>query len=186
MRKKLLVILAFVAVGCGVFYTLGMRLEKGDMYPVTSSLRTDPQGTSVLYEALDQTSGYTVLRNFDKPKNLTTNNATVLFLGVSKFDFVVGSPLAREVTALAKRGNSVVVTLADENSWLEVIADSLQADSLLSSNDTLLHHRKKDSVQAIQHPIHDSESIGVGFVKADTQATDVVCSHDLSNELSRA
>jgi hypothetical protein len=59
-----------------------MRFEKGDVYPVYSSLRTDPLGTKVLYESLHVLKGISTTRNYRAFSQLNDyQQATIFYFG---------------------------------------------------------------------------------------------------------
>ena len=48
----------------GVFKLFVLRFEGGDIYPAYSSLRSDPLGTKVLYESLENLKSRLISRNY--------------------------------------------------------------------------------------------------------------------------
>jgi len=68
----------------GMIELFQMRFQSGDIYPVYSSLRTDPLGTKAYYEALAAMPGLSVSRNY-KPLPKLEGNATLLLLGVNGY-----------------------------------------------------------------------------------------------------
>lgn len=76
----LLIALSFLA---GVLHLFEMRFERGDIYPSYSSLRSDPLGTKVLYESLNNMPGISATRNY-KPLHKLSHNPppSFLYLGV--------------------------------------------------------------------------------------------------------
>ena len=95
----LLLILALGGVSVfGFWQLLVLRFQAGDVYPPYSSLRADPLGTKVLYNALEATPGFTVSRNFQPLDKMSQQDGMLILL--------VGAPTdawpAEDVTALEK------------------------------------------------------------------------------------
>ena len=92
-RFPLLVLVALA--GCfaaGLCLLFIARFETGDVYPVYSSLRSDPLGVKALYQALEHTPGVSVHRNFRDMKRLDgPENEVVLVLGLTP-DFLTHTP----------------------------------------------------------------------------------------------
>ncbi|MCP4746701.1 MAG: hypothetical protein GY874_11270 [Desulfobacteraceae bacterium] len=64
-RNRLILVLVMAAAfAAGLTKLFLLRFEAGDVYPVYSSLRSDPIGTQALYESLKSVTGTTVQRNF--------------------------------------------------------------------------------------------------------------------------
>jgi hypothetical protein len=59
----LLLLLAALLLGVGRLFEL--RYARGDLYPAYSSLRTDPLGTSAVYESLNRLAGVTAERYYE-------------------------------------------------------------------------------------------------------------------------
>jgi hypothetical protein len=76
----LFLILALFLYGVVTLFT--MRFEKGDVYPVYSSLRTDPLGTKILYESLNILEGISTTRNYRAFSQLDDyQQATIFYFG---------------------------------------------------------------------------------------------------------
>lgn len=121
MRKQrsfhsiLLVLLAagFLAGAVNLFL---LRFEAGDVYPVYSSLRADPLGTKILYEALEGIEGMSVSRNYRPlPKRSDNDPKTVLFPGTAAYALeYVDEAEATALEALAAEGGRLVILLYPE------------------------------------------------------------------------
>ncbi len=75
----------------GVINLFQLRFEAGDVYPAYSSLRSDPLGTRVLFESLDNLEKVSVMRNHRSLSGLISGrDTTVLYLGAhpGDMDFV--------------------------------------------------------------------------------------------------
>jgi hypothetical protein len=73
----LLVAAAFLL---GLVRLFELRYERGDIYPPYSSLRTDPLGTSALYESLERLSGVTPRRYYEAQWQEEQGNERTLFV----------------------------------------------------------------------------------------------------------
>ncbi|NQU40671.1 MAG: DUF4350 domain-containing protein [Lentisphaerae bacterium] len=90
-----------------------LRFTAGDMYPPYSSLRSDPLGTRVLYEALGNCDAVTTSRAFEPGQQLDLGpDTTLLVLGIALRE---DTPLDRaEIGALQgfmRRGGRLAITL---------------------------------------------------------------------------
>lgn len=111
----MVVLLGLFAFGVARLFT--MRFRAGDVYPAYSSLRSDPLGTRILYEALSLCEGVAVER-LHEPLAARAGEpaATVLFLGAPS-----GNPLYvdRHAAAFAggmiRDGGRLVVTFMPRN-----------------------------------------------------------------------
>jgi hypothetical protein len=117
MRRTSLQSLAFaallLALGLGVARLFGMRDSRGDVYPRYSTLRSDPLGARLLFEALRRIDGLTVLRNTGPPAHLWKDPAATLFvLGAEPSLLEAGaSDEAIELEALIRHGLRSVITI---------------------------------------------------------------------------
>lgn len=84
-HSKIITILLFLILSLfvyGVVTLFTMRFEKGDVYPVYSSLRTDPLGTKVFYESLNALKGISTTRNYRAVSQLDDHQqATIFYFG---------------------------------------------------------------------------------------------------------
>jgi hypothetical protein len=71
--------LAFLFLAARLF---GIQFAAGSVYPEYSSLRSDPMGSRLLFDALAATSGIRVERNFLPNEYLPHQGTTILFLAV--------------------------------------------------------------------------------------------------------
>ncbi|OGL47673.1 MAG: hypothetical protein A2161_19755 [Candidatus Schekmanbacteria bacterium RBG_13_48_7] len=89
MLKNKGFIIFFIIFLVGVFiYGLAklllLRFEAGDVYPPYSSLRTDPLGTKIFYEGLDNLDSVSIDRNYNELSMLVGNeNKTIFYFGLS-------------------------------------------------------------------------------------------------------
>ena len=75
---------------CGILFAVGLtqlfllRFEAGNVYPLYSSLRSDPMGTRVLFHGYDRLSSDTVERNYRPWQHIKLNEkTTMMIIGVS-------------------------------------------------------------------------------------------------------
>jgi hypothetical protein len=112
--KTAAVLLALLS-GCfvaGLCALLMLRFETGDLFPAYSSLRTDPLGVKVLFQALEHMPDLSVERNFRPLSKLAGGEKTTLFyLGIGPDFLIWGSKsVTDQMESLAKDGDRVVVT----------------------------------------------------------------------------
>ena len=62
--RSVLLVLLLIAFLLGVGHLFVLRFQTGDVYPAYSSLRSDPLGTRVLYESLENLGDITLQRNY--------------------------------------------------------------------------------------------------------------------------
>ena len=80
-RLLLILLIALTLVfGVGVARLFQLRFESGDVYPPYSSLRADPLGTRVFYDALGDLSGRTTRRFTQRLDKLGEGQSTTLFV----------------------------------------------------------------------------------------------------------
>ncbi len=83
LKHQTSVLLAILLLAGGLGYGLvrlfTLRLDEGDVYPIGSSLRTDPLGTKALFDALDQAPGLRTERNFRPLVQLPAERPMTLF-----------------------------------------------------------------------------------------------------------
>ena len=73
------------ALAIGVVHLLALRFEHGDIYPPYSTLRTDPLGAKVFYDALDSLPGSKVSRNYRSlPQWQSLSPITYVYSGVKR------------------------------------------------------------------------------------------------------
>lgn len=62
--RNLALVVMLVALAAGVIHLFMLRFQTGDIYPAYSSLRSDPLGTRVFYDSLDNFDDLTLRRNY--------------------------------------------------------------------------------------------------------------------------
>ncbi len=98
---------------------LGQRLETGDVYPASSSLRADPAGSRALYEALRELNGRGVRRNFEPIDRLQAGPRTaVLLLGTQGWILEeAGRAEAERLESAVRSGTRLVIALSPAPSF---------------------------------------------------------------------
>ena len=117
------------AISWAALITLGMvllvvfmevmerRFVEGDVYPYYASFRSDPLGTSALYETLSGLPQYEVSRNVTNLNSLSTldANSTLLLLGYPRDDLSeLRAPENSPVMEAVKEGARLVLTINPE------------------------------------------------------------------------
>src|SRR5579864_3785146 len=104
-----------VALAIGLFQIFRIRLVAGDLYPQWSSLRSDPDGTRVLFDSLAATGRVVTVRKYKTLAQSPERGATILFLGYSP-NSLMGAP-SGEVEGFeqsARSGNRLVFAMNPE------------------------------------------------------------------------
>ena len=109
LALTLLLAAAFVA---GVVHLFGIQFAAGDVYPEYSSLRTDPSGARLLFDALARLPGISIGRNYVPLDGFQETGATVVLLGLDPATFPEDSEMQLRLERLAKRGNRMLVAMA--------------------------------------------------------------------------
>jgi hypothetical protein len=105
-------VLLLIAFLFGVGHLFVLRFRTGDVYPAYSSLRSDPLGTRVFYESLENLGDYTIGRNYRFLKSLKPeSNTTFFYLGTSADDYyAVLQELMKIFDRLTQSGGRLVLT----------------------------------------------------------------------------
>ncbi len=124
---------ALLAFAAGVVHLLQLRFSMGDVYPPYSTLRADPLGAEVFYDALASQPGVSVERNL-RPLNLLGKppfgvaerdaaqdpSPTVFYLGADAYEwpFLMDAAAADRLETILRGGGRVVVTFLPATSPL--------------------------------------------------------------------
>ncbi|WP_281185388.1 DUF4350 domain-containing protein [Trichlorobacter lovleyi] len=112
-RSKLLILtfcLLLALAAASLYQLFALRFEAGDIFPAGSSLRSDPQGSMALYQALERTGGVKVERNYRSLANQKVTASTILLLGNQHHELTTADKQEiAEVDQLVAAGNRVVV-----------------------------------------------------------------------------
>ncbi len=115
--KRLGLLLLGVILTFGFFAVLDRRFAEGGLYPHYASFRTDPLGTSALYETLDRLGSYDVSRNLKPLNNLgeLDEDTVILLLGYPREDFEsLRAPQNSQVLRAVEAGARLVITVNPE------------------------------------------------------------------------
>jgi hypothetical protein len=110
---------AAVVFAIGLFQLANRQLAGGAVYPEYSSLRADPEGGKLLFDALGKLPGITVERNFMPLSALPEKHAALLMIGVEPQSLNSESEL-QTLGELAYAGNRVVLAFHFERSLSEL------------------------------------------------------------------
>jgi hypothetical protein len=166
MSKRNFGTLAFcvlVAVfAIGLFQIFRIRLVAGDLYPEWSSLRSDPDGTRVLFDSLAATGRVVTVRRYKPLEQSPERSATILFLGYSPNSLIgaADSDLDRFEQS-ARSGNRLVFAM-NPAQWSG--PPKQEADSALA---------KKWGVTVDRIPGNPADDIELFFAKAANWTPDV-------------
>ena len=116
-RRPVFLLLALVLLfAAGIAHLFVLRFQKGDIYPPYSSLRSDPLGTKVFYEALREINGLEVTRNYRSLRTTQEPPHELLFyLGMPRRYFAWESDL-EVLDAQIRAGARVVLAFQPEKS----------------------------------------------------------------------
>jgi hypothetical protein len=105
----LLVALLAIATLVGLYRLFELRFQAGDVYPPYSSLRADPLGSKVLFDALHETSGFDVSRNYSPLEKINDPaNAVIFYSGVPTDSW--DAQEVDDLAAIARQGGRLIIT----------------------------------------------------------------------------
>ncbi len=115
--RSVLLALLLVTFLLGVGHLFALRFETGDVYPAYSSLRSDPLGTRVLYESLENLGDLSPQRNYLFLHSLKPEpDTTFFYLGIPADDYTpVPQELIEVFDRLEKSGGRLVVSFLPLN-----------------------------------------------------------------------
>jgi hypothetical protein len=112
MRNRMTLLALVIVLIAGLTQILRIRIQAGDLLPQYSTLRTDPKGLAVLFQALQATSAMPVNRSNRPLELIKDRDATVIFAGLDLFNSPGAESSIAELGTLAGKGNRVVVSLS--------------------------------------------------------------------------
>lgn len=123
MLIGLLGVLMLAASGVVIYHILTLRFRNSDVYPVYSTLRSDPLGCKVFYESLKH-SGLEVSRGYEPIRKLNPPaNATIMVIGASSYHPAFSGRTrvsdVYEIDRWVANGGRLVVTYMPRQ-WLEM------------------------------------------------------------------
>ena len=131
MRRRVSQILAVIALGivttAGIAYLLQQHAQHADSFPSYSSFRTLPEGSSVLYEALQRMPAMTTGRNTQPLGTLRESDAAILFLDIVPLSVSGNSEFFSDMEELAAKGNRVIIGLSPHrNRFIQADKDQVE------------------------------------------------------------
>jgi hypothetical protein len=108
IAAALLLLAGFAA---GVLYLFGVQFASGEVYPEYSSLRSDPGGSKLLFDALARMPAIGTARNYVPLDFVRETRAAILVLGIDPVAFVTDSEMQLRIERLARQGNRMVVAM---------------------------------------------------------------------------
>jgi hypothetical protein len=113
--RKILPRFGLIAIACATLFGLAAILQhhaqQADSFPIFSSFRTLPEGTSILYDALAHTPGVNALRNVRPLGAMRHNDAAILMIGISLGPLASNQQWFSDMEELAAKGNRVIIGL---------------------------------------------------------------------------
>ncbi len=111
----ILVLLSMAAL-LAVTRLFQMRFAAGDIYPVYSSMRSDPLGTKGLYESLENLPSLEVTRHFRSIHRLPAGrNTTLLILGLPARELNGSNEEIQALESFMRLGGRLVISLNSES-----------------------------------------------------------------------
>jgi hypothetical protein len=149
-------VLGLIAVACAAIaalvFAIQVRSRQTDSFPLLSSFRTLPEGSSVLYDALGQTPGITVERNTRPFGALPFSDSTILLLDVQPFFFSGNGEFFAQVEDLAGKGNRVVIALSPHRRRF-IAADPKQTSDSLKRWSIKLGFFRDTDIREAEEPL---------------------------------
>ncbi|MFP4347552.1 MAG: hypothetical protein ACLFQY_04655 [Desulfococcaceae bacterium] len=114
--RILLILLPPALFLAGVVHLFQLRFQTGDVYPVYSSLRSDPLGTRAFYEGLNRLDGVTAERGYRDPGDIESGDGVTYFFPGYPLDgkeyFKTG--LLDDVEEIVRTGGRVIISFHPE------------------------------------------------------------------------
>ncbi|MFH0925306.1 MAG: DUF4350 domain-containing protein [bacterium] len=139
MNKRIsiaIITLLLLFLGFSAYKVLEKRFTKGDIYPLYSSLRHDPIGTSILFQTLTKI-GYTVDTLTDEKLSEDINpQDTILFILTPSFD--ISEDSKKDIVNFIQNGGRVFLTVTDSrtNSLMDHFDTKINYETSMSKKDT--------------------------------------------------
>ena len=179
--RNLVLGLLLVMLLAGVINLFLLRFRTGDIYPAYSSLRSDPLGTRMLYDSLDNFDAITVKRNYLMLPSLTIEPDATFFYFGSKIprDDKIPKRSSRILDRLNQSGGRLVISYLpvqkdfENTPYPEEKIDSADPPELKAEND--IEEREQVPVEEsndirpadsgdLKEPDLKAEPPGKGFV----------------------
>ncbi len=150
------------AFAIGMFQIFRIRLVAGDLYPEWSSLRSDPDGTRVLFDSLAATGRFVTARKYKTLAQSPERDSTILFLGYSPNSLVNASNSDLDGFEQSARSGNRLVFAMNPGQWSG--PPKQESDSPLA---------KKWGVAVDRVPGNPDGDIELYFAKAANWTSDV-------------
>lgn len=116
--RNFALILLFVALLIGVIHLFILRFQTGDIYPAYSSLRSDPLGTRVFFDSLDNFSDITLQRNYHLLDSIKVEHPDAAFFylgaGIPVYDSIP-EITSQALDRLTESGGRLVISYLPVN-----------------------------------------------------------------------
>jgi hypothetical protein len=111
--RILLILLVATVIGglYGLYRIMLLRLESGDIFPPSSTLRDDPLGSKALFMSLEQLPGLKVSRNHRAMDRINGNQDSTLFLLGANASVLDSATARQTLERIASAGSRIVVSL---------------------------------------------------------------------------
>lgn len=121
----------------GVIHLFDLRFRKGDVYPPYSSLRADPLGTKVMYDALDELDHIKAVRNYLPINRLDRlSGTTALFLGISEYTLMnMDEQSAESLEGFVQKGNRLFISLSHDKDIISLIEEMADMEEIKDEKD---------------------------------------------------
>lgn len=151
-----------IVFAIGLFQIFRIRLVEGDLYPQWSSLRSDPDGTRVLFDSLAATGRVVTVRKYKTLAQSPEQSATILFPGYSPGSLLNESAGDLDAFEQSARSGNRLVFAMNPGQWSG--PPKQEADSPLA---------KKWGVAVDRVPGNADADIELYFAKATNWTPDV-------------
>ena len=169
-NRKIFLFLLVVLFGgfvAGTLKLFHLRLERGDVYPPSSSLRADPLGAKVFYESLGEMNSIELSRLYEPLQRVGVGTGKTLFLlgtGVWNLDSVVKQEV-KEIETFVFEGGRIVISFAPVNSknWrMRREEEAAEEKRAKEKKDETANDKKKERKEM---PIEDGEDEWVSLLE---------------------
>lgn len=119
-RTTLVLLLALLFAGFvfGTAKLFRLRFDRGDVYPPSSSLRSDPLGAKIIYESLREMDSFEVYRLYEPLDKVASGRGKTLFVlgaGVWSLNWVAKQEV-KDIEKFLFDGGRIIVSFAPVNS----------------------------------------------------------------------
>ena len=124
--RNVALMLLLVALLSGVIHLFMLRFQTGDIYPAYSSLRSDPLGTRVFYDSLDNFDDITLQRNYHLLHSIKIEpDVTFFYLGTEiPISDSIPERTSQVLDRLTQSGGRLVISYLPVNKKIEKTSSS--------------------------------------------------------------